>query len=132
MNREISERISKTLIGKYGKDSRRWKGESASYSAKHMWIIKHYGKEKKRKKCGNTNCKRYEWANISGKYKREIEDYIQLCPSCHRKLDLNKKICPQGHKYDEKNTYITKQGWKVCRKCRAESQRRYKLICNEK
>lgn len=36
MNREISERISKTLIGKYGKDSRRWKGESASYSAKHM------------------------------------------------------------------------------------------------
>lgn len=27
MNREISERISKTLIGKYGKDSRRWKGD---------------------------------------------------------------------------------------------------------
>jgi len=33
---------------------------------------------------------RYEWANISGEYKRDVSDYIQLCPSCHRKFDMGK------------------------------------------
>lgn len=31
---------------------------------------------------------RYEWANISGEYKRELSDYESLCVSCHRIKDL--------------------------------------------
>lgn len=132
MNREdISKRVSLQLEGKYGEKSRRWKENDASYSAKHHWILKHYGKASKCEKCGSKNCKRYEWANISGEYKRDISDYMQLCPSCHRKMDLNKKYCPKGHEYNEKNTYINKFGWKCCRICRAESQRRYYKKCKE-
>ena len=77
-----------------------WKGDGASYTAKHIWISKHYGKANK---CENMECKyprinannvviekpkRYEWANLSKKYKRDKSDFIQLCASCHRRWDM--------------------------------------------
>lgn len=79
-----------------------WKGDQVSYSGLHHWLTKYFGKPSL---CENPKCtyprklhkrtllkpKRYEWANISGKYKRERSDYIQLCPSCHRLFD-NKKL----------------------------------------
>jgi len=109
MRETHAEKISKSLTGKFGIMARRWKGESAGYVAKHLWLIKHYGKANK---CDNPDCsypkivnagrevldrpKRYEWANISGEYKRERLDYIQLCPSCHRKWDMGKiELCVQ-------------------------------------
>lgn len=76
-----------------------WKGESASYEAKHMYIHNHFGKAVH---CENPKCKyprynshgvylekpkRFEWANLTGKF-RDVHDYKQLCPSCHRKFDL--------------------------------------------
>jgi len=82
-------KISQSLIGKFGKESRRWKGDAAGYVAKHLWIIKHYGKANR---CENKACtypykpKRYEWHNIDKKYSRNREDYIQLCCSCHKRL----------------------------------------------
>ena len=81
-------KISESLIGKFAANSRRWKAESASYEAKHMWVLKHYGKAKKCEqiKCGYKNPSRYEWHNLSGLYNRERFDYVQLCPSCHRKI----------------------------------------------
>ena len=45
-------------------------------------------------KCENINCtckypKRYEWALKKGhQYSSDAKDYIQLCPSCHRKYDF--------------------------------------------
>ena len=97
------------LIGKYGPEARRWLGDKASYYAKHMWVKKHYGAPSK---CEQVGCvypksvdvgrkvidkpSRYEWANISGKYIRERSDWVQLCPSCHRKIDMGKmKLCVQ-------------------------------------
>ena len=81
-----------------------WKGENAGYVAKHTWIVKHYGNAKK---CENKKCvyprvnsknvyieapKRFEWALIKGKkYTRNVKDYIQLCPSCHRKYDYTEE-----------------------------------------
>ena len=88
--------ISESLCGKFGEKSRRWKGNNASYVAKHMWIVKHYGKANKceQKGCRYKSPKRYEWANISGEYKRDRSDWVMLCPSCHRKIDMGKeKLC---------------------------------------
>jgi hypothetical protein len=88
MRDESRRKVSLSLTGKTGEQSRRWKGLSASYQSKHMWIAKHYGKASA---CWNEACmypdqpKRYEWANVSGQYLREVSDYVQLCPSCHRK-----------------------------------------------
>jgi len=89
-------KVSQSLFGKIGSNSRRWKGQKASYEAKHMWIIKYYGNANKcqQKNCNYKNPKRYEWHNLSGEYKRGISDYIQLCPSCHRKIDMERmELC---------------------------------------
>ena len=65
--------------------------QDKNYKNCHAYINNHYGKASK---CENKNCtyqnpKRYEWALIRGKeYSKNIEDYIQLCPSCHRKYDF--------------------------------------------
>lgn len=56
------------------------------YAAVHKWISRTYGKASHCENCIKT-AKRFEWANISGEYKRERDDWKQLCPSCHRKAD---------------------------------------------
>lgn len=74
-----------------GEKAPSWKGEFASYTAKHIWLNKYYGKAIK---CENLDCSResttYDWANISGKY-RDRSDYLQLYRKCHRKFDKNGK-----------------------------------------
>jgi len=115
------QRVSLSLIG----NQRRWLGDNAGYVAKHMWIVKHYGNATKCEKCGTKKALRYEWANISGLYRRAIDDYKQLCPSCHRKEDHG-NFCRKGHEFTPENTYIRKEGWRVCRKCNRERIKRWK------
>jgi hypothetical protein len=77
-----------------------WKGDKVGYNALHTWIYRTLGKATI---CSNAKCKyprkdglnrimtkpkRYEWANINWKYRRNTKDWIQLCPSCHRTFDL--------------------------------------------
>lgn len=64
-----------------------WKGDKASYSAIHHWVNTNFGRIMSCEDCGNTSLKRYEWANISGEYKRERSDWKRLCRKCHNKLD---------------------------------------------
>lgn len=62
-----------------------WKGDSVGYGGLHQWVYKNLGKAIK---CENgCMAKRYEWANISGEYKRDLDDFKQLCKSCHLKFD---------------------------------------------
>lgn len=64
-----------------------WKGDAASYVAIHMWISKWLGKPKYCEYCKTTTAKRFDWANKSGEYKRELSDWIRLCKKCHIKYD---------------------------------------------
>ena len=32
------------------------------------------------------------WANYSGNYKRDITDFLELCPTCHSAFDRNREI----------------------------------------
>lgn len=71
-----------------GDKSHRWKGSRASYSAKHMWIRKYYGNPKVCWECGREDKnKMYHWANVSGKYLRDIKDWKRLCVHCHALFD---------------------------------------------
>ncbi|HEC65687.1 MAG TPA: hypothetical protein ENI23_10350 [bacterium] len=70
-----------------GKNNCLWKGSEVGYYALHEWIRRQLGKPRKCSKCGTKKAKRYEWANISGEYKRDVDDYIRLCKSCHHKYD---------------------------------------------
>lgn len=64
-----------------------WKGNRVGYSALHDWVRGQLGKPKRCCNCGGNH--KLHWANKSGKYKRKISDWIQLCYSCHREYDSN-------------------------------------------
>ncbi len=59
--------------------------KNAGYKAIHLWIRKHKPRPKFCEECGKN--KPQEVANISGEYKRDINDYKWWCSKCHRHLD---------------------------------------------
>ena len=63
-----------------------WKGEKVSYSGIHKWIHKNFIRQDNCEGCG-TKIKKLTWANISKEYKREREDWLQLCYKCHWHYD---------------------------------------------
>jgi len=78
--------------GGTGEKNPRWKGEKAKYSAIHMWVKHHKGKPEICFKCGKKHDGKkgsVHWANIDHKYKRNLDDYIALCPTCHKRHDLD-------------------------------------------
>ena len=63
-----------------------WKGDSARYSAVHMWLRRNRQKSGVCDECGAEGFT--EWANVSGEYRREDRlDWRELCRSCHRRAD---------------------------------------------
>lgn len=66
-----------------------WKGKDVSYSGAHHWIARHRGKPHYCEHCKRSDLghRQYNWANISGEYKRDLNDYIRLCAKCHKKYD---------------------------------------------
>lgn len=64
-----------------------WKGEKVGYGPLHRWIIKILGQPNKCEECNATDRIHYQWANISGKYLRELNDWKRLCLKCHKKFD---------------------------------------------
>lgn len=64
-----------------GVKSPQWKGNNVSYPALHAWIRKN---KIKPKLCECCKIKPpFDIANISGKYKRDINDFRWLCRKCH-------------------------------------------------
>lgn len=76
-----------------GQNHHFWKGENVSYVDLHKWIERERGIPIICDKCGKKVMERrkIQWANISGKYKRDIKDYMALCGKCHFKYDRQDK-----------------------------------------
>jgi hypothetical protein len=75
----------KQSILKRGDKNPQWKGEEVGYLSLHEWVI---NKKIKSEFCENCKInKPYDLANISGLYKRDINDFKWLCRSCHMKED---------------------------------------------
>lgn len=64
--------------------------EDASYVAMHVWVKSRKGRPEKCSVCGKLNEKRgwVHWANKDHKYARNLNDYIAMCPKCHKKWDM--------------------------------------------
>ncbi len=76
------------MHGKTGEASPRWKGEAVSYGGLHDWLTENFGQPKCCEQCGTTDPNdRYEWANVSGEYRRERTDFKRLCKKCHNDHD---------------------------------------------
>lgn len=63
------------------------KGDDVGYEGLHAWVRKERGTPEICEHCGTIEAKKYEWANKSGEYKRDLDDWIRLCTSCHHKYD---------------------------------------------
>lgn len=75
---ESKMKISKT---KMAEKNPMWKGNKVGYGALHDWIKSRFPKQKL---CNICKIKRpMDLANISQKYKRDINDWEWLCRRCH-------------------------------------------------
>jgi hypothetical protein len=94
------------------------KANDKEYFRIHAWLIYNHGKAVK---CENNLCKsnkpkRYEWALLKGNdYKKDRKNFIQLCPSCHRKYDFTEN--------QRKNLSDSKKG--------KEAKNKIKVILNK-
>jgi len=93
-------------IVKRGEEAPSWKGDSVGKSALHDWVYSQKGAPKLCEDCETTEAKQYDWANISGEYKRDVNDFKRLCRACHAKFDY-----PVRSKKWAKA--VTKLGWNV-------------------
>lgn len=94
------------------------------YRVLHHWVQRNLGTPSRCVDCGDTSAKRYHWANISGKYNRDLQDWKRLCPTCHSKFDGIAGVCRKGHLLTEENSYY-KSGGKLCKRCQKEYGRLY-------
>lgn len=58
-----------------------------TYMQIHKWVYKQAGRADHCQENEEHISKRYEWANLSGNYRREMSDWKQLCKECHTKYD---------------------------------------------
>lgn len=71
-----------------GEKSKSWVGDKIGKSGVHQWMERVCGKPSECEFCGlRDEGRKYAWANISGKYKRDVKDWYRLCYPCHMKFD---------------------------------------------
>jgi hypothetical protein len=91
------------------------------------------------RKCSRVS-RKYEWANISKIYKRDISDYVQLCKSCHMLFDLTpekvkalRKIAKERSNIPWNTGKVYGQEKVVCKNCsksfQAYKSRKAKFCC---
>lgn len=89
------------------------------YDHIHGWLRHNFTKPDRCEKCGRQP-KILDWANISGLYKKDRDDFMALCRSCHQLMDKKRDgdLCVRGHKLTEDNIYRIKgRSHRQCRTC---------------
>lgn len=79
-----------------GAEHPNWKGDDAGYVSLHMWVSRHKTRtgvcsvcgQHREPKPGGFRKVATEWANVSGEYHRDLDDFVEMCTSCHKKHDL--------------------------------------------
>lgn len=74
------------------------------YNTTHKYMLRNY---KKTGVCDHCNSvTKTQWANKSGNYdRRDIDDWLELCPKCHSKYDGRTSGFDFNHNYElEKQT----------------------------
>lgn len=81
------------------------------YARIHYWVRVQLGTPSICENCGIANrATRYEWANLSGNYLKDISDWARLCKLCHNLMDnpyTRPTHCKRGHEYTPENTKLS-------------------------
>lgn len=87
---------SRKLKGTFqNQDNPMWKGNNVTKHPLHIWIKRRKPKTDLCENCGIVPP--YDLANISGEYKRDVNDFKWLCRSCHMKEDGRMNNLVQFH-----------------------------------
>jgi hypothetical protein len=72
-----------------GSDNGHWKGSAASYQSVHQRIARQRGVASRCENRSALGCisEKYEWAHIHGTDPHDVDNYRQLCKSCHITYD---------------------------------------------
>lgn len=64
---------------------------STEYRVIHKFILYRYGRAPL---CiwDDSHTGRFEWANVTGVYTKELDNYLPMCVSCHRKFDYTEQM----------------------------------------
>lgn len=90
MEKETLEKMSEAMKGKnLNENNGVWKGDLVSIGQLHQWVRRHKTKTGICQDCKKSEkeVRTLDLANISGKYKRDINDFEWLCRRCHMKKD---------------------------------------------
>lgn len=92
--RKLRKILKKYQRWRKGEKNFSWKGDKVGYRALHNWVKYWKGSPKICEFCGKKGIgKEINWANINNhQYRRNLNDFISLCVSCHKKYDLLKKF----------------------------------------
>lgn len=73
-----------------------WKGDKVGYMGLHKRVRKELGTPDTCEYCGKSGLsgRQIHWANKSGEYHTDLDDWIRLCVSCHHKYDKNRVSDP--------------------------------------
>ncbi|KKL90604.1 hypothetical protein LCGC14_1903070 [marine sediment metagenome] len=80
-----------------GENNPNWRGDNISYAALHNWVRKHYVRPSVCDECGlspgvnKIGRTKLHWANKTKKYLRDRKDWLCLCVSCHKIMDLKSR-----------------------------------------
>ena len=91
---EQIEQVRQLGLNSSGSNHPAWKGEDVKYQGLHNWVRKNLGKTSQCTQCDSTS--NVYWANISHVYKRDLNDYFQLCSKCHYKYDWASHVKRNG------------------------------------
>lgn len=79
--RRITIRLSQR-----GENNSNWKGNDVSYAGLHKYVKTNKEKPSLCQICNEK--KPYDIATKSGRYLRDLDDWLWLCRSCHTKYDI--------------------------------------------
>lgn len=113
------KQISQNTSKKIGKLNPLWKGDQVGYDALHDWVLRNKIFIGKCEICKleSNNRRVIQAANISGEYKRDINDFVWLCNRCHYAFDSIKRANQYGVIGCEvkSNGYLTKEEKEKCK-----------------
>lgn len=87
---ETRRKQSEVALAKPTEKHPRWKGDDVGYVAAHLWLIQHYPKSGICESCGEHRKTQHAFSGATGSWSRNRDDYLELCPSCHKRFDLAK------------------------------------------
>lgn len=85
--------FGKWMKGRTDEQNNAWKGDEVGYGALHDWIRSKKGTPIQCSNCGKKSKvpQMIHWANVSGEYYRDLNDWIRLCAKCHKEHDKGRK-----------------------------------------